>query len=49
VMVIVSLCDPTRLDPSAEMLALHAPEGLGLRVAEDELAVPHEVAAVPGA
>jgi len=40
VMVIVSLRDPVRIDASAEMLALHAPEGLGLRVAEEELAVP---------
>ena len=40
VMIAVSLRDPRRIDASAEMLALHAPEGLGLRVAEDELAVP---------
>jgi Na+(H+)/acetate symporter ActP len=40
VMIIVSLRDPVRIDASAEMLALHAPEGLGLRVAEEELAVP---------
>jgi Na+(H+)/acetate symporter ActP len=40
VMVVVSLRDPVRIDASAEMLALHAPEGLGLRVAEEELAVP---------
>jgi hypothetical protein len=40
VMIAVSLRDPKRIDASAEMLALHAPEGLGLRVAEDELAVP---------
>jgi Na+(H+)/acetate symporter ActP len=40
VMIVVSLRDPVRIDASAEMLALHAPEGLGLRVAEDELAVP---------
>ncbi len=37
VMIGVSLGDPHRFDPSAEMLALHAPEGLGLRLAEDEL------------
>ena len=36
-MIGVSLGDPHRFDPSAEMLALHAPEGLGLRLAEDEL------------
>jgi cation/acetate symporter len=40
VMIAVSLTDSQRIDASAEMLALHAPEGLGLRVAEDELAVP---------
>jgi cation/acetate symporter len=40
VMIAVSLADPHRIDASTEMLALHAPEGLGLRVAEDELAVP---------
>ncbi len=35
VMVLGSLWDPRRIDVSAEMLALHAPEGLGLRLAED--------------
>jgi cation/acetate symporter len=34
-MVLVSIRDPRRPDPAAEMLALHAPEGLGLRLAED--------------
>ena len=34
-MVVVSLRDPRRPDPSGEMLALHAPEGLGLRLAEE--------------
>jgi Na+(H+)/acetate symporter ActP len=38
VMIGVSLRDRDRLDASADMLALHAPEGLGLRVADDELA-----------
>jgi cation/acetate symporter len=42
-MVVVSLRDPRRVDSSDEMLALHAPEGLGLRLAEDDL----EVAALP--
>ena len=37
VMIGVSVGDPHRFDPSAEMLALHAPEGLGLQLAEDEL------------
>jgi cation/acetate symporter len=37
VMVLVSLADPARPDATPEMLALHAPEGLGLRLAEDEL------------
>ncbi len=32
VMIAVSLRDPRRLDPSAAMLALHVPEGLGLRL-----------------
>jgi cation/acetate symporter len=36
-MVAVSLADSRRFDPSAEMLALHAPEGLGLRLADQEL------------
>jgi cation/acetate symporter len=36
-MVFVSLRDPQRVpDPDAEMLALHAPEGLGLRLADEE-------------
>jgi cation/acetate symporter len=34
VMILISLRDPHRIDPSAEMLALHAPEGLGLRLAD---------------
>jgi Na+(H+)/acetate symporter ActP len=37
VMVAVSLRDRRRLDAAAEMLALHAPEGLGLRIADEEL------------
>jgi cation/acetate symporter len=37
VMIGVSLRDPVRFDASAEMLALHAPEGLGLRIADDEV------------
>jgi Na+(H+)/acetate symporter ActP len=36
-MIAVSLGDSRRFDPSAEMLALHAPEGLGLRLADEEL------------
>ena len=28
---------PERFDARAEMLALHAPEGLGLRIADEEL------------
>jgi Na+(H+)/acetate symporter ActP len=36
-MVGVSLRDPHRLDVAGEMLALHAPEGLGLRLAEEDL------------
>ena len=35
VMVLVSLRDPRPPDPDAEMLALHAPEGLGLGLGED--------------
>jgi cation/acetate symporter len=35
-MVSVSLLDARRPDAAGEMLALHAPEGLGLRLAEDE-------------
>ncbi len=37
VMIGVSLFDVERIDASAEMLALHAPEGLGLRLADDDL------------
>ena len=37
VMIVVSLRDPNAFDPAAEMLALHAPEGLGLRIADEEL------------
>jgi cation/acetate symporter len=40
VMIVVSLRSPTGAAASAEMLALHAPEGLGLRLAEDELDAP---------
>jgi len=36
-MIVVSLTDSNRFDPGAEMLALHAPEGLGLRLADEEL------------
>jgi cation/acetate symporter len=36
-MIGVSLRDPHTIDATAEMLLLHAPEGLGLRIAEDEL------------
>src|SRR5262249_42447609 len=36
VMIVVSLRD-SRRGASAEMLALHAPEGLGLRLAEDDI------------
>lgn len=36
VMVAVSLRDPRRPRPAVEMLALHAPEGLGLRLADAE-------------
>ncbi|HXD63411.1 MAG TPA: cation acetate symporter [Solirubrobacteraceae bacterium] len=39
VMIVVSLRD-SRRGASAEMLALHAPEGLGLRLAEDDLDAP---------
>jgi hypothetical protein len=42
VMVVVSLRDPRPPDPTAEMLALHAPEGLGLRLADDDLDAPVE-------
>jgi Na+(H+)/acetate symporter ActP len=37
VMAGVSLWDPKRIDASEAMLALHAPEGLGLRLAEADL------------
>jgi cation/acetate symporter len=40
VMIVVSLRFPATTDASAEMLALHAPEGLGLRLAEDDLDAP---------
>jgi cation/acetate symporter len=40
VMIAVSLRWPAPADASAEMLALHAPEGLGLRLAEDDLDAP---------
>ena len=43
VMVGVSLSDRTVLNPSAEMLALHAPEGLGLRLAEQDLDAVREI------
>jgi Na+(H+)/acetate symporter ActP len=36
VMVLVSLRDPRQIDAGPEMLALHAPEGLGLRLADEE-------------
>ncbi len=44
VMVGVSLRDRESVRGSDAMLALHAPEGLGLRLAEDDLDVPAEVA-----
>jgi hypothetical protein len=37
VMIGVSLRDRRGFDADAEMLALHAPEGLGLRLADEEL------------
>ncbi|HWE31954.1 MAG TPA: cation acetate symporter [Solirubrobacteraceae bacterium] len=37
VMIVVSLRDSGAFDPGSEMLALHAPEGLGLRIADEEL------------
>jgi Na+(H+)/acetate symporter ActP len=37
VMIGVSLRDRAAVDSSPEMLALHAPEGLGLRIADDDL------------
>jgi hypothetical protein len=40
VMIAVSLRSPPGAAVSAEMLALHAPEGLGLRLAEDDLDAP---------
>jgi Na+(H+)/acetate symporter ActP len=40
VMIAVSLRSPAGAAASAEMLALHAPEGLGLRLAEDDLDAP---------
>ncbi len=45
VMIAVSLRD-SRRGASAEMLALHAPEGLGLRLAEDDLDAPAAPASV---
>ncbi len=42
VMIVVSLRDPVRFSASAEMLALHAPEGLGLRLADDDLDSPRD-------
>ena len=43
VMVGVSLRDPRAIDATDAMLALHAPEGLGLRLADDELEAPRVV------
>jgi cation/acetate symporter len=40
VMIAVSLRSPAASPASAEMLALHAPEGLGLRLAEDDIDAP---------
>jgi cation/acetate symporter len=37
VMIGVSLRDRVAVDARPEMLALHAPEGLGLRIADDDL------------
>jgi cation/acetate symporter len=37
VMIAVSLWTPATASASAQMLALHAPEGLGLRLAEEDL------------
>jgi Na+(H+)/acetate symporter ActP len=37
VMIGVSLRDRVGVDAGPEMLALHAPEGLGLRIADDDL------------
>jgi len=39
-MILVSLRSPPASPASAEMLALHAPEGLGLRLAEDDIDAP---------
>ncbi len=37
-MIAVSLRDPRRVpDVESEMLALHAPEGLGLRLADEDV------------
>ncbi len=46
VMVLVSIRDPRRPDPAAEMLALHAPEGLGLRLADEDIDAPRPGAGV---
>jgi Na+(H+)/acetate symporter ActP len=48
VMIVVSLRDPVHLDAAAEMLALHAPEGLGLRLADDEFGGIAPVAGATG-
>ena len=45
VMIGVSLRDPARPEAAAEMLALHAPEGLGLRLTEDDIDGRAEVVA----
>ena len=36
-MIGVSLLDPRQIDAGADMLALHVPEGLGLRLADEDL------------
>jgi Na+(H+)/acetate symporter ActP len=36
VMILVSIWDPAAIDASPSMLALHAPEGLGLRLADED-------------
>jgi hypothetical protein len=46
VMAVVSLRDSHRPDPAKEMLALHAPEGLGLRLADEDLDAALETAGV---
>ena len=46
VMIVVSLRAPAAAPASAEMLALHAPEGLGLRLAEEDLDAPVAPASV---